>query len=245
LQGELNTTLRCGDGAQRNVGIRTVPQPVGDSVRLDVFVSERGVERPIRAADVAVLDLLSNLPGVYALVLDPDLRVRHARGMTRTHWCRDDEVIGRELVSLLEATDDNAQQLAALRREIASDAPWAGLLRPLRADGSGFPAHVFAMVRQHPSTREPIGHVHAGREANEEVELRSQLHRARRMATIGEVATSVAREVSAGLVAARSVLDADIPRIGDARDSLTHLQRMTQTLLSFSSDVSVDRRQNA
>lgn len=241
LATDWSAVLRCGDGAQRTVGIRAVPQPGAEAKTIDVFISERGAERPIRAADVAVLELVTNMPGVYALVLDSDLRVRHARGMSRTHWLREEDVIGRELATLLAPSDANAQQLETMQREVAHDAVWSGMLRHVRADQSEFPAHVYARLRVNPRTREATGIVLAGREANDEMTLRGELAQAQRLAPIGAVATAVARELSAGIIAARAVLDLDVPRLEEARSGLSHLQQMTQTLLTFATDVPLER----
>lgn len=240
-RSDWESVIRRWDGSLRPVRIQAFRQQVGDAVHLDVFLNERGVERVVRAADAAVLDLLANMPGLFALVLDTDLRIRHAYGMSRTHWCKDIDVIGRELVSLLLPSDDNAIQLESLRREIARGESWAGTLHQVRVDDSSFPAHVIATPRLDPLSREPMGLVLAGREAGEETALRDQLGVAERLAAVGRVATSVARELSAGLIAARAVLDTAEPRIDDARSALVNLQRITQTLLAFATDVTVER----
>ena len=240
-KAEWDSVIRRWDGTLRPVRVQSVRQQTATGVHLDVFLNERGVERSVRAADAAVLDLLTNMPGLFALVLDNELRIRHACGMSRTHWCKDLDVIGRELVSLLLPSDDNAVQLESLRREIARGESWAGTLRHIRADDSAFPVHVFATPRFDPRTREPVGLVLAGRETGDEVALRDQLEVAERLASIGRVTTSVARELSAGVIAARAIIDIDEPRINDARTALVNLQRITQTLLAFSSDVVVER----
>ncbi|MHB1169423.1 MAG: ATP-binding protein [Longimicrobiales bacterium] len=240
-KAEWDSVIRRWDGTMRPVRVQSVRQQTAKGVHLDVFLNERGVERSVRAADAAVLDLLTNMPGLFALVLDNELRIRHACGMSRTHWCRDLDVIGRELVSLLNPSDENAVQLESLRREIARGESWAGTLRHIRADDSAFPVHVYATPRVDPRTREPVGLVLAGRETGDEVALRDQLEVAERLASIGRVTTSVARELSAGVIAARAIIDMDEPRINDARTALVNLQRISQTLLAFSSDVVVER----
>ena len=180
-KAEWDSVIRRWDGTLRPVRVQSVRQQTAKGVHLDVFLNERGVERSVRAADAAVLDLLTNMPGLFALVLDNELRIRHACGMSRTHWCKDLDVIGRELVSLLLPSDDNAVQLESLRREIARGESWAGTLRHIRADDSAFPVHVFATPRFDPRTREPVGLVLAGRETGDEVALRDQLEVADRL----------------------------------------------------------------
>lgn len=235
--GEWQTRLLRPDGGTRAVVIRALAYGDEAAERIDALIWDTGrvSEAPLGEA---LRQVMENVPGQFALVLDETGRIRHARGTARTHWRNDSDLLGADMTSLVAGSRQSEEQLEAMAQAIAAGRPWSGRQLHRRADGSRFDVVLYAVPHSDVRSIGVRGALIVGRDVSEETLLRARAERAERLAHIGELVASIAHELQAPLDAMRSVLPflvAGTPESGLCME-LDRMAELIGKLDAFTSD---------
>lgn len=240
LQGqtrEWTSRFRRGDGVTRVQWIRAVPVKGPEGVGgVLMFVRDVTESRSGRPETHQLQTLLENLPGQFAVVVDPGGRIRYSSGLTRTHYRDDVSVVGAPYDELLDADDDASRLLAAMFESVAAGEPWAGTHRHRRVDGTVFPVRTFATPYKDPRSGQGLGTLLVGRDVSAEHDARDRARRSQQLATVGGLVNAVQRTLRDQVDA----LDADLAERGTGgadlaplRDRVAGLQRYLTSLEAF------------
>lgn len=240
LQGqtrEWTSRFRRGDGVTRVQWIRAVPvkgaQGVGGVL---MFIRDVTESRSGRPETHQLQTLLENLPGQFAVVVDPGGRVRYSSGLTRTHYRDDVSVVGAPYDELLDADEDASRLLDAMFEAVAGGEPWAGTHRHRRVDGTVFPVRTFATPYKDPRSGQGLGTLLVGRDVSAEHDARDRARRSQQLAAVGGLVGAVQRAVQQQVealdddLALREERGADVETL---RAGIAGLQRYLASLDAF------------
>lgn len=194
------TRLHRGDGAPRRMTIRAVLAAGHDgSEQILAFVFYGTGNRLSRSGSQQLSTLQDSLPGHFTTITDRGGRVRHASGITRTHFRPDADILGSDYRDLLTSDQETRQSADEMFEQLWMGNDWSGIHLHLRADGSSFAVETSAAPHVDPQTGTVIGGLICGRDVSAREELRARAEKAERLANIGKLVASIARELDAGL----------------------------------------------
>lgn len=244
---EWTCRFRRGDGVTRVQRVRAVPVMVdGTAVRIVVFSRDVTESRSGRPETLQLQTLLENLPGQMVFVLDEAGRIRYSSGLSRTHYRSDVDAVGTAFVDLLDPGHDNRPLAEEMVREVVSREDWAGTLWHRRVDGTPFPVRTYASPYLDPKNGRVLGVLVCGRDVSAEYSYRRRAEDAERMAGIGRVVASIARELDDGLAdidAGLAKLAAGEPRAGpQLRRDVDRIHAFAGSLREFAESVQIQGR---
>lgn len=194
------TRLTRGDGAPRRLTMRAVLSAGPDgSEQILVFVYYGTGSRLSRSGSHQLSALFESLPGHFTTITDRTGRIRDASGIAQTHFRPDADVLGsdyRDILASDEATRQSADEM--LERLLAGE-DWSGIHLHTRAGGSSFAVETVATPHVDPQTGTILGGLICGLDVSARENLRSRAEKAERLANIGKLVASIARELDEGL----------------------------------------------
>ncbi len=247
---EWTTRFKRGDGVTRVQRVKAVPlEGASGCEGILMFTRDLTESREGRPETFQLQTLLENLPGQFVVVLDRDGRIRYSSGLSRTHFRDDVATVGAAYQELLEDGAENLRRFTEMLHAVTEDGDhWGGTHWHRRVDGTPFPVQVFAAPYLNPRDGRVLGALLAGRDVGVEYDWRSRAERAERLAHIGGLVVSIAREVQDALGRMECELDSLDHRYGNgtgvtdrARARVFRLTSFVGALREFARDVRIAR----
>jgi len=246
---EWTTRFKRGDGVTRVQRVKAVPLEGGSGCEgIIMFTRDLTESREGRPETFQLQTLLENLPGQFVVVLDREGRIRYSSGLSRTHFRDDVATVDAPYQELLEGGEENLERFSEMLLAVTEGEHWGGTHWHRRVDGMPFPVQVFASPYLNPRDGRVIGALLAGRDVGVEYDWRRRTERAERMAHIGGLVVSIAREVQDALGRMERELDVLDNRYGNgtgvterARARVFRLTSFVGALREFARDVRIER----
>lgn len=241
--------VRRGDGAHRVLAFRAVPfeDEHGAIHGLVLFGRDMTESRGGRPETLQLQTLLENLPGQFALTLDPSGRVRYSSGLSRTHYRDDTDSVGLRYTELLDDGDENQARAAAMVEALLEGDDWAGTHWHRRKDDTVFPVRVFASPYKDPRTGRILGGIVACRDVAVEYDLRHRTERAERLAAMGNMTAGVAEHLARAADRLESALEGFLAQAnGDGlavQRELSGIRAYLDSMRAYAGDVALERRE--
>ena len=225
------TRLHRGDGAPRRMTIRAVlaaGRAAGSDEILTFLYYDTGHRLP-RSASQQLSTLLEGLPGHFTAITDRAGRIRHASGIAPTHFRAEAEVLGSDYRDILASDEETLRSADEMLEQLSAGNNWSGVHLHTRADGSSFAVETVGAPHVDPQTGTVIGGLICGRDVSAREDLRARAEKAERLANIGELVSSIARELEEGL-------DGLVAMGGEAATQAEALRRFISGLSLFAEE---------
>jgi len=222
---------------------QTAPAPPSGSTRF--FLGSLG--SALGESDVSLADLLEGTADAVVLIDSDDIVRYWNMGAESMFLFRREEVVGRRVGFIVPEDLLEAGELAWIQARIESEGALTNFLtRRVRKDGVVLPVSLTRTLLKDSQGR-TVGSTAIVRDLTEQRRTEEQLHRARGLAILGELAATVAHEIKnplAGIFATLQIIVRDLDEgderrevLADVLHELLRLDETVQDLLRFARPV--------